>query len=137
MWTRHRKADHQAGDIWFLGENFTLRRCYALPETLRRWTESQSDAAGPLYNVKSIREKHLGRQVTICRMINLILPVPVQPFINMEQSMEPDASICVPCQYLGPGHFRKGFSDASFILSGCCIWKEEHPVLGRSPPTRR
>ena len=30
-------------------------------------------------------------------------------------------------------NFRKAFSDAGFYLSGCCIWKKQSLVLGRSP----
>lgn len=30
-------------------------------------------------------------------------------------------------------NFRKAFKDAGFYLSGCCIWKKNALVLGRSP----
>jgi len=30
-------------------------------------------------------------------------------------------------------NFRKAFNDAGFYLSGCCIWKKQSLVLGRSP----
>ena len=30
-------------------------------------------------------------------------------------------------------NFRRAFSDAGFYLSGCCIWKKQSLVLGRSP----
>ena len=30
-------------------------------------------------------------------------------------------------------NFRKAFKDAGFYLSGCCIWKKNSLVLGRSP----
>jgi site-specific DNA-methyltransferase (adenine-specific) len=30
-------------------------------------------------------------------------------------------------------NFRKAFQDAGFYLSGCCIWKKNSLVLGRSP----
>ncbi len=30
-------------------------------------------------------------------------------------------------------NFRRAFADAGFYLSGCCIWKKQSLVLGRSP----
>ena len=30
-------------------------------------------------------------------------------------------------------YYRAGFADAVFYLSGCCIWKKQSLVLGRSP----
>ena len=46
-------------------------------------------------------------------------------FVNMEQSMEQDASIYVFHADTEGLNFRKAFKDAGFYLSGCCIWKNE------------
>ena len=54
-------------------------------------------------------------------------------FINMEQSMETDASIYVFHADTEGLNFRKAFHDAGFYLSGCCIWKKSEPCAGRSP----
>ena len=54
-------------------------------------------------------------------------------FVNMEQSMEADASIYVFHADTEGLNFRKAFHDAGFYLSGCCIWKKQSLVLGRSP----
>ena len=54
-------------------------------------------------------------------------------FVNMEQSMEQDASIYVFHADTEGLNFRKAFKDAGFYLSGCCIWKKNALVLGRSP----
>ena len=54
-------------------------------------------------------------------------------FVNMEQSMEQDASIYVVHADTEGLNFRKAFKDAGFYLSGCCIWKKNALVLGRSP----
>jgi site-specific DNA-methyltransferase (adenine-specific) len=51
----------------------------------------------------------------------------------MEQNMEPDASIYVFHADTQGLNFRKAFKDAGFYLSGCCIWKKNALVLGRSP----
>ena len=54
-------------------------------------------------------------------------------YVNMEQNMTDDASIYV---FHSDSHglaFRKAFEEAGFYLSGCCIWKKQSLVLGRSP----
>ena len=54
-------------------------------------------------------------------------------YVNMEQNMENDASIYV---FHSDSHglaFRRAFEEAGFYLSGCCIWKKQSLVLGRSP----
>ena len=50
-------------------------------------------------------------------------------FVNMEQSMEQDASIYVFHADTEGLNFRKAFKDAGFYLSGCCIWKRMHWYL--------
>ena len=47
--------------------------------------------------------------------------------------MENDASIYVFHADTQGLNFRKSFTDAGFYLSGCCIWKKNALVLGRSP----
>lgn len=54
-------------------------------------------------------------------------------FTNMEQNMENDASIYVFHADTQGYNFRRAFQDAGFYLSGCCIWKKNCLVLGRSP----
>lgn len=51
----------------------------------------------------------------------------------MHQSMADDASIYVFHADTEGLNFRKAFQDAGFYLSGCCIWKKQSLVLGRSP----
>lgn len=53
--------------------------------------------------------------------------------MNMEQNMESDASIYVFHADTQGLNFRRAFTDAGFYLSGCCIWKKNALVLGRSP----
>lgn len=50
-----------------------------------------------------------------------------------ESAMADDASIYVFHADTEGLNFRKAFKDAGFKLSGCCIWKKQSLVLGRSP----
>ena len=54
-------------------------------------------------------------------------------FENMESVMASDASIYVFHADTEGLNFRRAFADAGFYLSGCCIWKKQSLVLGRSP----
>lgn len=54
-------------------------------------------------------------------------------FTQVEKHMETDASIYVFHADTEGLNFRKAFKDAGFYLSGCCIWKKNSLVLGRSP----
>jgi DNA modification methylase len=54
-------------------------------------------------------------------------------FQNMESVMAADASIYVFHADTEGLNFRRSFADAGFYLSGCCIWKKQSLVLGRSP----
>ena len=54
-------------------------------------------------------------------------------FSQVEKHIESDASIYVFHADTEGLNFRKAFKDAGFYLSGCCIWKKNSLVLGRSP----
>lgn len=54
-------------------------------------------------------------------------------FQNMNKVMANDASIYVFHADTEGLNFRRAFRDADFYLSGCCIWKKQSLVLGRSP----
>lgn len=54
-------------------------------------------------------------------------------FTQVENHMETDASVYVFHADTEGLNFRKAFKDAGFYLSGCCIWKKNSLVLGRSP----
>lgn len=54
-------------------------------------------------------------------------------FTNMHEVMADDASIYVFHADTEGLNFRKAFDAAGFYLSGCCIWKKNALVLGRSP----
>ncbi|HEL1645183.1 TPA: DNA modification methylase [Streptococcus suis] len=54
-------------------------------------------------------------------------------FTQVEKHIESDASIYIFHADTEGLNFRKAFKDAGFYLSGCCIWKKNSLVLGRSP----
>lgn len=54
-------------------------------------------------------------------------------FQNMNKVMANDASIYVFHADTEGLNFRRAFRDAGFYLSGCCIWKKQSLILGRSP----
>lgn len=54
-------------------------------------------------------------------------------FLNMIRVMANDASIYVFHADTEGLNFRHAFDEAGFYLSGCCIWKKNALVLGRSP----
>ena len=54
-------------------------------------------------------------------------------FQNIEAVMADDASIYIFHSDTEGLNFRRAFADAGFFLSGCCIWKKQSLVLGRSP----
>lgn len=54
-------------------------------------------------------------------------------FKNTAAIMADDASIYVFHADTEGLNFRRAFADAGFYLSGCCIWKKQSLVLGRSP----
>lgn len=54
-------------------------------------------------------------------------------FTCMEKAMSVDASVYIFHADTEGLNFRRAFADAGFYLSGCCIWKKQSLVLGRSP----
>ena len=54
-------------------------------------------------------------------------------FTPMHDAIADDGSIYVFHADTEGLNFRRAFDDAGFYLSGCCIWKKNALVLGRSP----
>lgn len=57
----------------------------------------------------------------------------LEAFKNTQEVMADDASIYIFHADTEGLNFRRAFADAGFYLSGCCIWKKQSLVLGRSP----
>ena len=122
------------GDVWLLGSHRVCCGDSTLPETYDVLMNSQKAnmvLTDPPYNVNveetagKIKNDNMADE----DFYNFLFAA----FVNMEQSMEQDASIYVFHADTEGLNFRKAFAAAGFYLSGCCIWKKNALVLGRSP----
>ena len=122
------------GDIWCLGSHRVICGDSTLPETYERLMEGKKAnmvLTDPPYNVNV--EETAGKIKNDNMDSESFYKFLFAAFVNMEQSMEADASIYVFHADTEGLNFRKAFVDAGFYLSGCCIWKKNSLVLGRSP----
>ena len=124
----------QAGDVWLLGKHRVICGDSILPETYERLMDGSKAnmvLTDPPYNVNV--EETAGKIKNDNMADDDFYKFLFAAFVNMEQSMEADASIYVFHADTQGLNFRKAFTDAGFYLSGCCIWKKNALVLGRSP----
>lgn len=124
----------RAGDIWFLGDHRVICGDATLPETYERLMvgkKANMVLTDPPYNVDV--EETAGKIKNDNMPDDKFYQFLFAAFVNMEQNMEQDASIYVFHADTQGLNFRKAFKDAGFYLSGCCIWKKNALVLGRSP----
>ena len=122
------------GDIWCLGPHRVICGDSTLPETYERLMDGKKAnmvLTDPPYNVNV--EETAGKIKNDNMDSESFYKFLFAAFVNMEQSMEADASIYVFHADTEGLNFRKAFVDAGFYLSGCCIWKKNSLVLGRSP----
>lgn len=127
-------AMSKEGDLWILGNHRLLCGDSTLPESYDRLMDGKKAnlvVTDPPYNVNyqaeagSIKNDKMEEE----QFEKFLFAA----YVNMEQSMADDASIYV---FHSDSHglaFRKAFEEAGFYLSGCCIWKKNSLVLGRSP----
>ncbi len=122
------------GDLWLLGPH----RIFCGDSLLRESYEKLMDGkranlvlTDPPYNVNV--EETAGRIKNDNMSDEDFYKFLFAAFVNMEQNMEADASIYVFHADSKGLIFRQAFHDAGFYLSGCCIWKKDRLVLGRSP----
>ena len=124
----------KAGDLWMLGEHRLLCGDSTKPETyelLMNGKKAQLVVTDPPYNVdyKGAAGKIKNDKMAEDQFEQFLLAA----YSQMYESMTDDASIYV---FHSDSHglaFRKAFEEAGFYLSGCCIWKKQSLVLGRSP----
>jgi DNA modification methylase len=124
----------KAGDLWMLGEHRLLCGDSTKPETyelLMNGKKAQLVVTDPPYNVdyKGTAGKIKNDKMSEDQFEQFLLAA----YSQMYESMTDDASIYV---FHSDSHglaFRKAFEEAGFYLSGCCIWKKQSLVLGRSP----
>lgn len=124
----------RSGDVWLLGRHRLICGDSTLPDTyatLMNGNRANLVVTDPPYNVNV--------QETAGKIPNDNMPDEdfykflFAMFVNVEQQMEQDASIYVFHADTKGLIFRQAFHDAGFYLSGCCIWKKNALVLGRSP----
>lgn len=124
----------KAGDVWTLGRHrlvcgdSTKKETY---DTLMDGKKANLVLTDPPYNVNyegtagKIKNDHMANDAFYQFLLDA--------FTNMEAVMADDASIYVFHADTEGLNFRRAFVDAGFYLSGCCIWKKNSLVLGRSP----
>lgn len=124
----------KAGDVWTLGRHRLVcgdSTDPAVYEVLMDCVKANLVITDPPYNVNyegsagKIKNDNMAGE----KFYKFLLAA----FKNMESVMAPDASIYVFHADTEGLNFRRAFADAGFYLSGCCIWKKQSLVLGRSP----
>ena len=122
------------GDIWALGRHRLICGDSTKAETydlLMGSTKANLVITDPPYNVNyegsagKIKNDNMADEA----FYNFLLDA----YTQMHSAMADDASIYVFHADTEGLNFRKAFADAGFYLSGCCIWKKQSLVLGRSP----
>nr|DAF29429.1 MAG TPA: adenine specific DNA methyltransferase [Caudoviricetes sp.] len=124
----------QAGDVWLLGKHRLVCGDSTLPETYTKLMDGKRAnlvLTDPPYNVDV--EETAGKIKNDNMPDEDFYKFLFAMFVNVEQNMERDASIYVFHADSKGLIFRQAFHDAGFYLSGCCIWKKNALVLGRSP----
>lgn len=124
----------KAGDVWTLGRHRLVCGDSTKKETydiLMDGKKANLVLTDPPYNVNyegtagKIKNDHMANDAFYQFLLDA--------FTNMEAVMADDASIYVFHADTEGLNFRRAFADAGFYLSGCCIWKKNSLVLGRSP----
>ena len=122
------------GDIWQLGKHRVICGDSTKAETYKQLLYDRKAnlvVTDPPYNVdvEETAGKILNDNMSDGDFYQFLLSM----FTQVENHMEDDASIYVFHADTEGLNFRKAFKDAGFYLSGCCIWKKNSLVLGRSP----
>ena len=124
----------KAGDIWQLGRHRLICGDSTKAETyelLMGTTKANLVITDPPYNVnyEGSAGKIKNDNMADDAFYNFLLTA----YTQMHSAMADDASIYVFHADTEGLNFRRAFADAGFYLSGCCIWKKQSLVLGRSP----
>ena len=122
------------GDLWVLGKHRVICGDSTGEEIYTRLMDGQKAnlvLTDPPYNVDveetagKIMNDNMGDQ----EFYDFLLSA----YRCMHANLADDGSIYVWHADTEGLNFRKAFRDAGFYLSGCCIWKKNSLVLGRSP----
>ena len=122
------------GDLWLIGKHRVICGDSTGEEVYTRLMDGDRAnlvLTDPPYNVDveetagKIMNDNMGDQ----EFYNFLLSA----FRCMYANLADDGSIYIWHADTEGLNFRKAFKDAGFYLSGCCIWKKNSLVLGRSP----
>lgn len=122
------------GDVWTLGRHRLVCGDSTDPatfDTLMDGKKANLVITDPPYNVNY--EGSAGKIKNDNMENNAFYQFLLDAFKNTEAAMDNEASIYVFHADTEGLNFRRAFADAGFNLSGCCIWKKQSLVLGRSP----
>lgn len=124
----------QPGDTWILGRHRVICGDSTVAETYTKLMDGQKAnlvLTDPPYNVdvEETAGKIMNDNMSDSDFYNFLLAA----YKCMYDSLADDGSIYVWHADTEGLNFRKAFKDAGFQLSGCCIWKKNSLVLGRSP----
>ena len=124
----------KAGDVWTLGRHRLVCGDSTKPETftvLMDGKKANLIITDPPYNVNY--EGTAGKIKNDNMKNDAFYQFLLDAFTCTEAVMDDEASIYVFHADTEGLNFRRAFADAGFYLSGCCIWKKNSLVLGRSP----
>lgn len=122
------------GDLWFLGRHKVFCGDSTKPESYAALMDGQKAnlvLTDPPYNVdvEETAGKIMNDNMSDEDFYNFLLSA----YRCMHANLADDGSIYVWHADTEGLNFRKAFKEAGFYLSGCCIWKKNALVLGRSP----
>lgn len=122
------------GDVWTLGRHRLVCGDSTKAETyevLLGDTKANLIITDPPYNVNY--EGSAGKIKNDNMASEKFYQFLLDAFSCMEKALADDGSVYVFHADTEGLNFRRAFADAGFYLSGCCIWKKQSLVLGRSP----
>ena len=129
----------QLGDLWLIGKHRVICGDSTGEEIYTRLMDGDKAnlvLTDPPYNVdveetagKIMNDKIMNDNMGDQEFYNFLLSA----YRCMHANLADDGSIYVWHADTEGLNFRKAFKDAGFYLSGCCIWKKNSLVLGRSP----
>ena len=122
------------GDLWMLGRHRVACGDSTDPATYEALMEGQQAnlvLTDPPYNVNV--EETAGKILNDNMGDQEFFEFLLSAYRCMHANLADDGSIYVWHADTEGLNFRKAFKEAGFYLSGCCIWKKNALVLGRSP----
>lgn len=122
------------GDLWHLGRHRVICGDSTGEETykvLMEGVKANVVVTDPPYNVDV--EENAGKIMNDNMADQDFYKFLLAAYTRMHENLADDGSIYVFHADTEGLNFRKAFKDAGFYLSGCCIWKKNALVLGRSP----